>query len=640
MGIQNTLVGRLSEMKMESLYQSNYKPLLSAIYNNSRIKTLLFYDGFLLDWLDRGHPEFFDVIEELIGARRTELLSGGFYNPMLSLIPSADRIGQIEKMTTHLRKRFGKRPRGCWIASKMWDESLPGLMKGTGMDYTFLDSGYFKRAGVSGSDLYNPCVTESQGDTVKIFPLHNDIIPIETPEVTIQTLKQLSSDDSGQVVSLIFPAYGEGFPGIPWIEDFLALATEDEDIKTLLPGDIEWDSTDAGSPVYFMSSTYQDLMQWTNNSYGGNRTYRHFINRYPESRNLFHRLLHTNLLVSQVKGDRQRKKDAREKLWCAERHETFWAAPDGGIYDNELRHQAYSSLIKSEVIARNGSFKSAAVAVNYDFDEHKEYIYYGELYNAMVHSVGGILFELDYIPSPWNYLATMSRYEESHIPSGNGEPVDVLPRHTFVDYSFPNDVDAAAMAGNKFEKTSNFHEIRFKPRFSREKKKLSLRTEGKIAYEEKSFPINLSKEYLFSKDGINLTYRLMAPAGLPSEEMLWGSEMNFAFYGVDSEHLKTTLLLKDNNEQIISDYIPESVDGVMGITFADYTKNCEIQIQFNREAKVFVFPVISTVPVNSGITSFLQSLAIVPAWPLRLDWKNDLPPIKILLSLKDKNGTA
>jgi hypothetical protein len=65
---------------------------------------------------------------------------------MLPLIPLADRLGQIEALTTYLRKHFGKRPRGCWLPGLIWEQNLAGSLQTSGMDYTFLESNQFSLA--------------------------------------------------------------------------------------------------------------------------------------------------------------------------------------------------------------------------------------------------------------------------------------------------------------------------------------------------------------------------------------------------------------------------------------------------------------------------------------------------------------
>ena len=79
------------------------------------------------------------LLREMVRRRQMEPLGGGFYTPALPIIPALDRVGQIEKLTTELRVRFGTRPRGVWLADCVWEPSLPHSLVGAGMEYAFLD---------------------------------------------------------------------------------------------------------------------------------------------------------------------------------------------------------------------------------------------------------------------------------------------------------------------------------------------------------------------------------------------------------------------------------------------------------------------------------------------------------------------
>ncbi|MCL1958224.1 MAG: alpha-amylase, partial [Spirochaetes bacterium] len=103
------------EKEYEFVYEKKMRPFITNLYRYSNIKAVLHYSGVLLYWVERTHPELFMLIEDMVSRKQAEILSGGFYEPMFPLIPLQDRIGQMELLTTYLRKHFGKRPVGCWI---------------------------------------------------------------------------------------------------------------------------------------------------------------------------------------------------------------------------------------------------------------------------------------------------------------------------------------------------------------------------------------------------------------------------------------------------------------------------------------------------------------------------------------------
>ena len=128
-GAYNHLPEGLAESEFEGVYQSCYRPFLSVLNRFPEIQATLYFSGSLLKRFEFRHPEYLMLLEEMTARRQVELLGGGFYAPIMPLIPSADRLGQIELLTTYLRKTFGKRPRGCWLTEYAWEPWLSSTLQ-------------------------------------------------------------------------------------------------------------------------------------------------------------------------------------------------------------------------------------------------------------------------------------------------------------------------------------------------------------------------------------------------------------------------------------------------------------------------------------------------------------------------------
>ncbi|HUV08568.1 MAG TPA: 4-alpha-glucanotransferase, partial [Spirochaetia bacterium] len=137
----------------EQSYQASFKPFLSALNRFPDFFAVLHYSGILLEWLEKNHPEFMMLLSDMVSRKQVELLTGGFYEPVLPLIPNHDKLGQIEKMTTFLRAHFGRRPRGCWLTERIWDSSLASTLNTSGIEYTFLNNQQFRNAGLEEDEL-------------------------------------------------------------------------------------------------------------------------------------------------------------------------------------------------------------------------------------------------------------------------------------------------------------------------------------------------------------------------------------------------------------------------------------------------------------------------------------------------------
>ena len=88
-------VGNLGQV-FDEAYQRAYLPFLETMAKHPRIKFAVHYSGVLYDWFKDKHPEFLELIQKLAKRGQLEILSGGYYEPILSVIPDVDKLGQIE----------------------------------------------------------------------------------------------------------------------------------------------------------------------------------------------------------------------------------------------------------------------------------------------------------------------------------------------------------------------------------------------------------------------------------------------------------------------------------------------------------------------------------------------------------------
>ena len=72
-----------------------YEPFLRRAAEGDLLPLTLHLSGPLLDWLDGNASGYLDLIGELAGAGKLELLLAGYYEPILPSLPREDRIEQI-----------------------------------------------------------------------------------------------------------------------------------------------------------------------------------------------------------------------------------------------------------------------------------------------------------------------------------------------------------------------------------------------------------------------------------------------------------------------------------------------------------------------------------------------------------------
>ena len=103
-------VGNFDDV-LESAYKKSYLPFIETLARHPSIRLGLHYSGSLLEWLERAHAEYFDLLRTLAKRGQVEIVGGGFYEPILATIPFDDRHEQITRLADYIEKHFVARPR-------------------------------------------------------------------------------------------------------------------------------------------------------------------------------------------------------------------------------------------------------------------------------------------------------------------------------------------------------------------------------------------------------------------------------------------------------------------------------------------------------------------------------------------------
>ncbi len=140
-----------------------YHPFLERLAARPEVRCTLHWTGSLLTWLRDEAPATFDLLGAVAARGQVELLTGGFYEPILAVLPDRDKLGQIERLTEFLKTHFGVRPRGLWLAERVWEPHLPKALREAGVDYVLLDDWHFALAGLDPETLQGWYTTDEQG---------------------------------------------------------------------------------------------------------------------------------------------------------------------------------------------------------------------------------------------------------------------------------------------------------------------------------------------------------------------------------------------------------------------------------------------------------------------------------------------
>jgi len=526
LGTYNHLPEGLSEAEFEYTYQTCYRPFLSALNRFPEIQAALYYSGSLLKRFEAMHPEYLMLLEEMSGRRQIELLGGGFYAPILPLIPGSDRLGQIEMLTTYLRKSFGRRPRGCWLSEFAWEPWLASTLQTSGMDYTFLAQTQFRQAlGREGTELV-PVMTEDQGRCITVLPSVDCSTMFETPTGFVEAAESSSTGAfsalmmPGEGIRSLWQASGTESPDLYMERSFSWFRKNGLDLETTTPSRY-LKTRRVVSKLYFPGSAAGRFMAasaapLTNKECG---SMRRAILRYASSEALYSKMFYVHLLIGQLRGDKSRKKTAAEDLWKGQCGNAYWCSPDGGIDDPAIRTAAYQSLIDAELTTRQkGAFVPGIIRADMDFDGSHEYIYQGSDLNCYVHPIGAVIMEIDALKARRNLCDVFV-----DAPAGDNSRKSCFVDRIYaqkpqaVDSLVPWEKDIGPFSSHLYEESATDSDA----------SSLSFYKDGIVDIGGVKRSLTISKRFIFGKKAIKVAYGVRNRSD--AEAAFWfGVELNLS----------------------------------------------------------------------------------------------------------------
>jgi len=604
-----------SEAEFAALYDTEIKPLILALDKHPQVNVGFHYSGVILYWIERQHPEFFMLLEDLISRRQVEFLGGGFYYPVLPLLPLSDRIGQIEMLTTYLRKRFGKRPQGCWLPAMAWEQSLVGPLNSCGMSYTFIEDQQFSGAGIkpNPAGTYSPCITEDQGKIITVFPVAGAVgrelqkgNPLKTLEDILDKLPK-DGEDEIIVVPVGGEALGGSSNGTEYDKLFEELSKAEGRLRLTNTARI-FKTLKGLKKIYFPGV-------WTPEQHIGTETHpRQFLANYPEAGGVYSKMIYVHTLINnQLRGDKTRKRTALEELWRAQDSGIFrlGTASSPGLLHSPVRKAAYRSLLEAEKITREkGKFTPSLSVFDFDLDGEGEYIFQDDKLSCCIKSRGAGIFELDYLPETWNYLDTLAVETVSLAESER--------RCAFVDWLAPagtvgEDIGAGGIKGGRFCGSEEYEVSEI----DRLRRRVAFKLPAKTGVSWGDAEIG--KTWQLKKNSLALEY-VVKNSGAKNLNCMFVPSLDLSFQGAGKEFLKIQSIKEGEKEEIAFDSAM-TIQNVRTLEFHDIKNETIITLELNRNFDVRIFN------INAGLRGReeYQSTCIMPLLPISLDagkiWK-------------------
>ncbi len=432
---------------IEYLTDQCYSPFLEHVEDYNFFRFSLHVSGFLLKWWEQHSPELIDRIANLCDQGRVELLAGGFYEPVLAAWDSQDRVDQIEMLKSYLKDRFGQTPKGLWLTERVWEQQVVEDIASCGIDYVLVDDRHFLVSGFRKEDLYGYYLTESNGKSVAVFPIDENLryaIPFHEPEQIETYLRKIQS--AGKMA--IYVDDGEKFGAWPgtydwvyrrrWLERFLDAASAwQNDLAVFRTfSDILKDIPPEGL-CYLPTASYDEMEQWalpydsacqfsslkkmlkehssegySNEDYskflrGGH--WKNFLVKYPESNYMQKRVQE----LSRKTRSENCPPGARDMVLAAQCNDAYWHGVFGGLYLPHLRQGIWSSLLKAEGMLRTGT-QLTFERKDIDIDGRQEILVGSDRVLWGIRPSCGQIIEISSLRSEHNYLNTLTRRPEPY----------------------------------------------------------------------------------------------------------------------------------------------------------------------------------------------------------------------------------
>lgn len=430
-------VGNKDEI-IEKIYRASYLPFLKVLGAHPQVTVNLHYTGFLYDWLEKWHPEFIDLLQKLVDRNQVELVGGAYYEPVISVIPDSDALGQTALLSEKIQSMFGKKAEGFWTAERAWEPHLPEILSKAGATHTFIDDVGFQSAGLNESDCFQPYAVESRGNFVSVFPILKKLryfIPFKSTSSTISFLKSAL----GQGIAL-YGDDGEKFGAWPstfervykdrWLDSFFSEISKRNWIETVKVSEY-LSKNPPRKRIYLPASAYSEMMDWAIPIFSGSESVRNrsvlkevprrgfwrlFFAKYPESARIYSKMLRVSNNINSIEGSRF--PITFIDLWKGQCNDAYWHGVFGGLYAPILRKITYSNLIRAQVGYESVVHGASNQWLKIEDESRPGYqelnLDSSSLSLSVSPTLGGAICELDYKPCFVNVLDTLTRRPERY----------------------------------------------------------------------------------------------------------------------------------------------------------------------------------------------------------------------------------
>ncbi len=562
---------------VDEAIQKCYKPFFQTMVNYPQFKFSLHCSGWLLEQITTKHPDIFANMKKLTDMGTIEWISAGYYEPILSSIPSNDRVNQIKKLNNFIKKKFTTNPKGLWLTERVWESSLIPDIKKSNINFALVDDYHFLSSGFDKNKMDSYFETEESAQKLALFPICGSLryaLPFFSVEKAVKAVEDCYKKENSAAIVFddaekfgLWPKTHEWVYEKGWLKMFIEAILENKNIKTEHFEEYLQKNRSNGI-AYLNNTSYFEMGEW---SLRANQTiameelkeqvgteyfenigisfikggiWKNFFIKYEESNYLHKRMLYISKL--------QDKMNEKSKifLYKLQTNDVFWHGVFGGLYLPNLRDNAYTYLLNLE---RGFADKKIRYEIDdFDMDGFEELkVLSDSLCFVFSSKNGGQMVEFGSLQRYFNWQNTLTRRKEAYheqilnpktvqndkesdeietIHNSHEEIDEELKENLIFDwhlkYSFIDHISNSPFNLENF-KHANFREIGdfANQPFALDRKTKTFTRDGGI-YIDGKFPTRIEKRYSFQEN--RLQEKLTCRSSY-NQEAHYGIEFNLHF---------------------------------------------------------------------------------------------------------------
>ena len=551
-------VGNLPDV-VDRITKEVYRPVLGVLEKHPGVAVNLHISGCLLEMLSARHPDLIQKIKELVATGRVEMMSGGFFEPVLVEWSEDDRDGQLTKMASWLKEKLGAEPAGAWLAEGVWGPSLCGAFSRAGLRYTPVDGSYFLQAGIVPAKMSGHYVTDQAGHLINVFPTCPELarlLPHAPMDELFGYLRRVAN--RAEDVTLTLAADLETWPQLTggvagYMEQLFTRFEESHSWIHTLTGRAQLERQTPKGRVALPPGTPAELGGWSlpgnarreffrERAQMGQRydaakllpffrggSWASFRVRYGEVNLMYRKNLHLGRRL-RTKSSQPNVRSVQERLWRSQCSTGQWHGTRGGLHLPHLREAIWRELLLAEAELRSGQSEVELLREDADADGQTEVLVGHPRLTFMVSPhQGGACLEMG-LPEVGRNLADVLTRRDEETNGVAGSPADWYERHLFQDHLFARGTTVEQLAGGHCPELGDFILQPFQLRGMRQtgnRVTLEMQRDGGLYRMGTRQPCLLQKTYaLDAAEGlVEVSYQITNTGSLPLEAV-FASELN------------------------------------------------------------------------------------------------------------------